>query len=143
MGLNTVHVLDWVNVFIFSLVKFHPDPNKLQLFSAAGDCKIRLWDLTTSKCVFISCIRIGDALGLPLKNVRYVALVNDYSWEAIEHSMAIKPLPIGKPISKVFLLVLHGQKAQNTKKFSWTLFDRGPSVIEVREPNLRYATASL
>lgn len=34
----------------FSTVKFHPDNEKLQLFSAADDYKVKVWDLRTSKC---------------------------------------------------------------------------------------------
>jgi len=33
------------------VVKFHPEAEKLQLFSAADDASIRVWDLQTSKCI--------------------------------------------------------------------------------------------
>lgn len=36
-----------------SLVQFHPDTNRLQLFSSSLDCGIRLWDLRTSECVCV------------------------------------------------------------------------------------------
>ena len=36
---------------IFSVVGFHPDAEKLQLFSAAKDYKVRVWDLTSSTCI--------------------------------------------------------------------------------------------
>ncbi|XP_066919285.1 transducin beta-like protein 3 isoform X2 [Clytia hemisphaerica] len=36
-----------------SLVQFHPSTSKMQLFSSSTNGKIRLWDLTTSKCVSI------------------------------------------------------------------------------------------
>ena len=35
----------------FSVAEFHPDVEKLQLFTAADDYKIRVWDLKTSSCV--------------------------------------------------------------------------------------------
>ena len=37
----------------FSVVKFHPNIEKLQLFSAADDYKIRVWDLTNSKVISV------------------------------------------------------------------------------------------
>lgn len=36
-----------------SLVQFHPDINRLQLFSSSLDCGIRLWDLRSSQCVCV------------------------------------------------------------------------------------------
>lgn len=36
-----------------SLVQFHPDTNRLQLFSSSLDCGIRLWDLRSSECVCV------------------------------------------------------------------------------------------
>ncbi|XP_062581560.1 transducin beta-like protein 3 [Saccostrea cucullata] len=36
---------------VISLVKFHPDNEKLQLFSAGDDYKVKVWDLKTSKCL--------------------------------------------------------------------------------------------
>ncbi|XP_061191404.1 transducin beta-like protein 3 [Saccostrea echinata] len=36
---------------VISMVKFHPDNEKLQLFSAADDYKVKVWDLRTSKCL--------------------------------------------------------------------------------------------
>nr|XP_034311300.1 transducin beta-like protein 3 [Crassostrea gigas] len=36
---------------VISIVKFHPDNEKLQLFSAADDYKVKVWDLRTSKCL--------------------------------------------------------------------------------------------
>lgn len=38
-------------IFIFSVVGFHPDAEKLQLFSAAKDYKVRVWDLSSSTCI--------------------------------------------------------------------------------------------
>ncbi|XP_038065030.1 transducin beta-like protein 3 [Patiria miniata] len=35
---------------VVSVVEFHPESEKLLLFSAADDCKIRVWDLKTSRC---------------------------------------------------------------------------------------------
>jgi U3 small nucleolar RNA-associated protein 13 len=32
-------------------VKFHPDNEKLQLFSAADDYKVKVWDLKSSRCL--------------------------------------------------------------------------------------------
>jgi hypothetical protein len=32
-----------------SFVRFHANPDKLQLFSCADDYKVRMWDLNTSK----------------------------------------------------------------------------------------------
>ena len=37
----------------FSVVKFHPNIEKLQLFTAADDYKIRIWDLQSSKVVSV------------------------------------------------------------------------------------------
>ncbi len=37
----------------FSVAEFHPDIEKLQLFTAAEDYKIRIWDLRTSTTVAI------------------------------------------------------------------------------------------
>ncbi|XP_069125623.1 transducin beta-like protein 3 [Argopecten irradians] len=36
---------------VISVVEFHPDADKLQLFSAADDYKVRVWDLRTSSCI--------------------------------------------------------------------------------------------
>lgn len=36
-----------------SLVQFHPDTNRLQLFSSSLDCGIRLWDLRSSECLCV------------------------------------------------------------------------------------------
>ena len=36
-----------------SAVKYHPDPEKLQLFSAGEDYHIRVWDLPTSSCITV------------------------------------------------------------------------------------------
>lgn len=36
-----------------SLVEFHPDISRLQLFSSSIDYKIRIWDLNSSKCVAV------------------------------------------------------------------------------------------
>lgn len=30
---------------IVTLVKFHPDPQRLQLFSASDDCTVKMWNL--------------------------------------------------------------------------------------------------
>lgn len=38
---------------VVHLVQFHPDINKLQLFSSSMDCGIRVWDLRSSKCVCV------------------------------------------------------------------------------------------
>lgn len=38
---------------VVSLIHFHPDHEKLQLFSASDDCKIRIWDLNKSRCVSV------------------------------------------------------------------------------------------
>ncbi|XP_054614902.1 transducin beta-like protein 3 [Dunckerocampus dactyliophorus] len=38
---------------VVHLVHFHPDIDRLQLFSSSLDCGIRLWDLRTSKCVCV------------------------------------------------------------------------------------------
>ncbi|EDO32893.1 predicted protein [Nematostella vectensis] len=38
---------------VVSLVKFHPDPKVLQLFSTSDDCKIRVWDLVKSRCLCV------------------------------------------------------------------------------------------
>lgn len=40
-----------VYFLLSSLVEFHPDISRLQLFSSSMDYKIRIWDLNTSKCV--------------------------------------------------------------------------------------------
>lgn len=40
-------------VYLCSLVQFHPDISRLQLFSSSQDCGIRLWDLSSSKCVCV------------------------------------------------------------------------------------------
>lgn len=38
---------------VVHLVEFHPDISRLQLFSSSVDCKIRIWDLRTSKCLCV------------------------------------------------------------------------------------------
>ncbi|KAM4632578.1 transducin beta-like protein 3 [Discoglossus pictus] len=38
---------------VVHLVQFHPDMSRLQLFSSSMDYKIRIWDLKTSKCLFV------------------------------------------------------------------------------------------
>lgn len=40
-------------LYLCSLVQFHPDINRLQLFSSSLDCGIRLWDLRSSQCVCV------------------------------------------------------------------------------------------
>lgn len=40
-------------VLFSSLVQFHPDIKRLQLFSSSLDCGIRLWDLRSSQCVSV------------------------------------------------------------------------------------------
>ncbi len=39
--------------FHFSVAEFHPNIDKLQLFTAAEDYKIRVWDLRTSACLAV------------------------------------------------------------------------------------------
>lgn len=39
------------HLLLSSLVEFHPDISRLQLFSSSIDYKIRIWDLNSSKCV--------------------------------------------------------------------------------------------
>ena len=36
---------------VVSLVRFHPDPEALKLFTSCADCSIRVWDLNTSRSV--------------------------------------------------------------------------------------------
>lgn len=36
---------------VVHLVQFHPDTNRLQLFSSSSDCGIRVWDLRSSQCM--------------------------------------------------------------------------------------------
>ncbi|CAG5897727.1 unnamed protein product [Menidia menidia] len=38
---------------VVHLVQFHPDIDRLQLFSSSLDCGIRLWDLRSSQCVCV------------------------------------------------------------------------------------------
>lgn len=38
---------------VVHLVEFHPDINRLQLFSSSSDCGIRVWDLRSSQCVCV------------------------------------------------------------------------------------------
>ena len=38
-------------IFLFSLVQFHPDPEKVVLYSSSSDSNIKLWDLVSSKYV--------------------------------------------------------------------------------------------
>ncbi|XP_073250807.1 transducin beta-like protein 3 isoform X1 [Porites lutea] len=38
---------------VVSLVCFHPNAQLLHLFSASDDCKIRIWDLKTSRCLAV------------------------------------------------------------------------------------------
>uniref|UniRef100_A0A672Z224 U3 small nucleolar RNA-associated protein 13 C-terminal domain-containing protein n=1 Tax=Sphaeramia orbicularis TaxID=375764 RepID=A0A672Z224_9TELE len=38
---------------VVHLVEFHPDINRLQLFSSSLDCGIRLWDLRSSECICV------------------------------------------------------------------------------------------
>ncbi|KAL4659135.1 transducin beta-like protein 3 [Arapaima gigas] len=38
---------------VVHLVEFHPDPERLQLFSSSADCAIRVWDLRSSQCVCV------------------------------------------------------------------------------------------
>ncbi|KAG8433326.1 hypothetical protein GDO86_017564 [Hymenochirus boettgeri] len=38
---------------VVHLVQFHPDMSRLQIFTSSMDYKIRLWDLKSSKCLFI------------------------------------------------------------------------------------------
>uniref|UniRef100_H3BWL6 Transducin beta like 3 n=1 Tax=Tetraodon nigroviridis TaxID=99883 RepID=H3BWL6_TETNG len=38
---------------VIQLVQFHPDIDRLQLFSSSMDCSIRIWDLSSSQCVCV------------------------------------------------------------------------------------------
>ena len=38
---------------IVNLIKFHPDPARLVLFSASDDCTLRMYDLVSSACVAV------------------------------------------------------------------------------------------
>lgn len=38
---------------IVQMVKFHPDPNRLQLFSSGDDNTLRVYDLNDQKCVSV------------------------------------------------------------------------------------------
>ncbi|XP_029014911.1 transducin beta-like protein 3 [Betta splendens] len=38
---------------VVHLVEFHPDSDRLQLFSSSLDCGIRVWDLRSSRCVCV------------------------------------------------------------------------------------------
>lgn len=43
--------MSWLS--LHSLVQFHPDITRLQLFSSSLDCGIRMWDLRSSQCVCV------------------------------------------------------------------------------------------
>uniref|UniRef100_H2ZTG7 Transducin beta like 3 n=1 Tax=Latimeria chalumnae TaxID=7897 RepID=H2ZTG7_LATCH len=38
---------------VVHIVEFHPDISRLQLFSTSMDCKIRIWNLQSSKCISV------------------------------------------------------------------------------------------
>jgi len=38
-------------VYLFSFVKFHPDVDKMWLFTSGDDYKMRVWNLHTSSCI--------------------------------------------------------------------------------------------
>jgi U3 small nucleolar RNA-associated protein 13 len=80
---------------IVTLVKFHPDPKRLQLVSCSDDTTVRLWDLYTQKevaciqdhmspvtCVsfsngkpFFLCVHLYDLLCLISNYVPYIQMV--------------------------------------------------------------------
>ena len=43
---------------------FHPEAERLQLFSAGEDTTIRLWDLTTSSCVAVLAAHMSAVASL-------------------------------------------------------------------------------
>uniref|UniRef100_A0A3B4B9L1 U3 small nucleolar RNA-associated protein 13 C-terminal domain-containing protein n=1 Tax=Periophthalmus magnuspinnatus TaxID=409849 RepID=A0A3B4B9L1_9GOBI len=49
---------------VVHLVQFHPDAQKLQLFSSSLDCGIRVWDLCSSQCVCVLQSHYSAVTGL-------------------------------------------------------------------------------
>ncbi|KAJ0041743.1 hypothetical protein NL108_007394, partial [Boleophthalmus pectinirostris] len=49
---------------VVHLVQFHPDAQKLQLFSSSLDCGIRMWDLRSSQCVCVLQSHYSAVTGL-------------------------------------------------------------------------------
>lgn len=56
---------------VISVVYFHESGDKLQLFSAADDCKIRIWDLHKSRCLSVleGHFSVITSLAFPEENV--------------------------------------------------------------------------
>ncbi|XP_041851895.1 transducin beta-like protein 3 [Melanotaenia boesemani] len=93
---------------VVHLVQFHPDINKLQLFSSSLDCGIRLWDLRSSQCVCVlqSHYSVVTSLSFSCDGDTVVSSGRDkicIVWDLKTHQ-AKKTVPVYEAVEGVVLL---------------------------------------
>ena len=110
---------------VISTVYFHGSGEKLQLFSTADDCKIRIWDLHKSRCVSVleGHFSVITSLAFPEENILISSgrdnVIN--LWDLSNRKLS-KTIPSFESIESIFMLpenisIPNKTSAENGKYF--------------------------
>nr|XP_002734280.1 PREDICTED: transducin (beta)-like 3 [Saccoglossus kowalevskii] len=93
---------------VVSIVQFHPDISRLQLYSASDDYKIRIWDLQTSRCIAFleSHFSAVTAMSFTEDGDTMVSSGRDnvvIVWDVVNYS-AKRTIPVYETVEGVLLL---------------------------------------
>ncbi|XP_072168148.1 transducin beta-like protein 3 [Diadema setosum] len=93
---------------VVSLVQFHPDPERLHLFSVSDDNHIRVWDLQTSSCLSVLESHYGAVTGLAFTGDGQTLLSSGRDsvvviWDLVKRE-AKKTIPVFEPLEAVIVL---------------------------------------
>ncbi|CAA2968049.1 transducin beta 3 [Olea europaea subsp. europaea] len=129
---------------VVTSIMFHPDPNRLLLFSSSDDATIRVWDLTGKKCVAVLEKHQSTVTSLSISEDGWTLLsagrdkvvnvwnLHDYSckvtvptYEAVE---AVCTINSGSPFTSCLALSIqkHGRKKISSSSIQFiTIGERG------------------
>ncbi|XP_041474623.1 transducin beta-like protein 3 isoform X1 [Lytechinus variegatus] len=93
---------------VVSLVQFHPDPDRLHLFSVSDDNHIRIWDLKTSSCLCVLETHYGAVTSLSFSHDGNTMLSSGRDsvvviWDLVKNQPK-KTLPVFETLESVILL---------------------------------------
>ncbi|XP_030840363.1 transducin beta-like protein 3 [Strongylocentrotus purpuratus] len=93
---------------VVSLVQFHPDSERLHLFSVSDDSHIRIWDLQTSSCLSVLETHYGAVTGLSFSQDGNTLLSSGRDsvvviWDLVMN-LAKKTIPVFEPLETVVFL---------------------------------------